>query len=438
MPVSRRELERCLAQVYEGQMLQFTADGFRLYEYVETGETEMQAVKIGPDEYYYRMPPKEPLLQKSGAKLSDLFDVEADRRRHGREKDFATVIDDEEFKSWLGGLLAPEDIRRAAMAAHASGGNETTTSCSNCEGEVQNIDCPCTEGGVVFADLSGESENPVSRLREKGVPDPDCGACAGQGKFSSSCPVCSGRGKVAKYPRIILRNELTNEERVLNLDLTALVASKEMKVEWGGYEIRHADGRQLSQKIMRFKVLDYIASNIAAMGMDIESSAIVSQGGIRKARPERIDIEAGALSYWQKDEQGRIKSGLMRQQQEAMSSSEVLEAAQKQLAKRFARPYGKIRDEHGMVVAEKWVMRPLRPFEDALEDLKAAAVGGGYTLGFTHSFIATEEAGPSFFLLDSEGNPLTQLSSDYYLREALENAWLNFPELRDALQFSGE
>ncbi len=59
--------------------------------------------------------------------------------------------------------------------------------------------------------------------------------------------------------------------------------------------------------------------------------------------------------------------------------------------------------------------------------------GYGYTLGFTQSFIATGETGPSFFLLDKDGNALQQLSNDYYIRESLENAWLTFQKIREQL-----
>ena len=54
----------------------------------------------------------------------------------------------------------------------------------------------------------------------------------------------------------------------------------------------------------------------------------------------------------------------------------------------------------------------------------------GYTVGYSLSFIATGEVGPSFYLLDQNGNALTQLSVDYDVREAIENAKLALQNIK--------
>ncbi len=106
--------------------------------------------------------------------------------------------------------------------------------------------------------MTEESEDSTVKLREDGVPDPDCGTCEGSGKTQNDCPYCEGCGMAAKYPHIILKNEVTGEERVLKLDLATLIVNGEVEVEWGGYEKLYPNDYQVGEKIIRFKVSAWI------------------------------------------------------------------------------------------------------------------------------------------------------------------------------------
>ena len=426
-PTPRLDIERALGRIYEDQMLQFTATGYRLYGYAETGEANMHTIQSGESEHVFRVPVKEPVLQKEVASLDELFDNDD---HHYDDGQIADSIDTTEYKEWVESLIGPQAITQAAhmeVSRRELEGDSETLPCSNCQGKLRfEHACSCTMGGTTFIDMTDDSE--AVSLRENGVADPDCGTCGGSGKQQNDCPVCEGCGKQAKYPQIILNNELTGEERTLRLNLAALIAAGEVEVDWVGQEKVYANDYQVADKIIRFNVSDYIDRNLAQMGIDKKNSARVTQYGIAMLQSERANITANR-AWWRKHE-GKVETGPMHTvrgrnlKTEVPTPASILENAQKNLAATFAHPYGKMKNEQGIVVAEKWTIRPLRPIDETLADIRTFLEQHHYTLGFSHSFIATGEVGPSFYILDSDGNALHQLSCEYYMRESLENAWL--------------
>lgn len=432
-PTPQLGLEQALRRVHEGQRLQFTADGFRLFEYVETGETQVHSMRAGESEYVFRVPVKEPVLQRVVTSLNELFDPSDGGYRYddGHTADKISTV---EFRTWVDSLVSPEDVKEAAvkeLERRGVEGDEETIPCFNCDGKAHfEVDCSCTFGGTTFVDMTDEEEDSKVKLREDGVADPDCGTCKGTGKSQSDCPYCEGCAKTAKYPRIILKNELTGEERVLKLDLATLIVNSEVGIERDGYERLYPNDYQVGEKTLWFNVSAYIDRTIADMGIDKENAARISGDSIGKIESERANV-TGGRAYWRKRE-GQTQTGF-NHGQDSLTAADVLRDGQLELSHSYAWPYGKIKNDEGVVVAEEWIMRPLRPIEEALEDIKTAMAEYGYTLGFTQSFIATGETGPSFFLLDSEGNALQQLSNEYYIRESLENAWLHFQRIREEL-----
>lgn len=411
-------------------MLQFTPSGFRLFEYIETGETAVHSAEVGEAEYVFRVPVSEPVLQKDVSSLTELFDSAAESFDYDDGR-IADAIDTDEFRAWVESLTSPDDIKEAAaqeLARRAVQGDEEIVPCTNCKGKARlEGSCSCTYGGTTFVDMTGESEGAVVAMREDGQPDPGCGTCEGSGRTQGDCPYCEGCGKAAKYPSIILTNEVTGERSALKLDLAALIVNGEVDVEWGGYEKVYPHDFQASDKILRFNVSAYIDRNIAHMGIDKENVIRISGDGVYQIESERANV-TGRHAYWRKREDTISTS--FNKGQDDMAAADVLAEAQANLARAYAWPRGKIKNAEGVVIAEEWVLRPLRPIEDALEDLKTAVASYGYTLGFTQSFIATGETGPSFFLLDNEGNAVQQLSNCYYMRESLENAWLALQSLQ--------
>ena len=158
--------ERELSCVREGQMLQFAPDGFRLYEYIETGEEVMRQVKVGETEYFFRVPKKERVLQKTVASLSELFDYDSYNRDDDRFVNITYYSD--EFKQWEKNLISPEDIKEAAaleLARRETESDQTVILCCFCKGEVQDdFDCSCTLGGVVFGDVTEKEEAPFTPI----------------------------------------------------------------------------------------------------------------------------------------------------------------------------------------------------------------------------------------------------------------------------------
>lgn len=424
------KLEDALHRIYEDQMLQFTENGFRLYEYIETGETDIRAVKVGESEHVYRIPIKEPMLQKDVSRLAELFDPDEEDGHY--DDGHVNRIDTEEFRAWLESLLSPEEIQAAAIREferRQTEGDTETVPCGNCKGKMQfESTCWCTHGGTTFTDITNESDGSTTRLRPEGEADPDCQTCEGSGKTTNNCPCCEGSGKAAKYPYIILQNEVTGEERILKLDLATLIVNGEVEVEYKGYEIQYPNDYQVSQKFLYFNVSDYIDRNIAGMGIDKANSALVSGEKIHMIESSRANTSSG--SAWWRKRDGEVETGT-KGNSENLSADEILEKAQMNISAAYAWPYGKIKDDEGVVRADKWLIRPLQPIENTFEDLKAAIIEQGYTLGFNHSFIATGEVGPSFYLLDSNGNALAQLSNEYSIRDSLENAWATFQQMRN-------
>lgn len=439
-PKPQLNLEQATWRIHEGQMLQFTDTGFRLYEYAETGETQMHYMKAGESGYAFRVPVKEPLLRREAASLGELFDPNDDSYSYD-DGHIADDINTDEFNAWKDSLVKPADVKKAAAAElerQEVEGDQETIVCTNCDGAAFfDLDCSCTQGGLTFVDMTEESVDSTVALREEGVAAPDCEICEGSGKTQNDCPCCEGSGVAAKYPNIILKNELTSEERVLKLGLAKLVVSGEVEVEWGGHERLYPNGYQVAEKIILFNVSNYIDRNIAEMGVDKNNSVRIYDDSVGKLDSARENV-TGTRAYWRKFD-GEIETGFgYGDDQNDLTAADVLNSGQTDLSRAFSWPYGKIKNSEGVVVAEEWTMRPLRPTEQALEDIKTAVAAHGYTLGFTQSFIATGETGPSFFLLDSDGNALQQLSNDYYVRESLENAWLTFQKIQEKLPGSSE
>ena len=270
-------------------------------------------------------------------------------------------------------------------------------------------------------------------MREKGIPDPDCGRCEGSGKTPASpCRRCNGCGKVAKYPIIILKNEMTGEERMLKLDVAALINEGEVKVIW--YKLDNIDLRgvpsQYLRRNLRFKVSDYIARNMIEIDIDTENS-------VRRAKLDddrdfiyeislnQTDIDAQNASW--RECAGQVKTYHADQN---ISAHEILDRAQKGMHDIGSGYYPEIKDSDGMIIAKEWVFRPLRPFKNALGDMRTAVAAYGYSLGLSNSFIETGMTGPAFFLLDDAGRNLGKLGANHDMRMALENSWLNFQKIK--------
>jgi hypothetical protein len=196
----------------------------------------------------------------------------------------------------------------------------------------------------------------------------------------------------------------------------------------------------VGEKIIRFNVAEYIDRNLAEMGIDKQNAAKVTEHGIALITMLSLNMTANR-AWWRKHE-GKIETSVgdyARSSKgihapEMKDAASVLEQSQRNLAANFANPYGKIKNEQGVVIADKWTIRPLPPIEETLENLKAfiAERGGkrGLSLGYSQSFIGTGESGPSFYVLNEYGDALYQLSSAYSVREALENAWIEIQQIR--------
>lgn len=382
-PNKNIKIEKILWIINQGDMLALTPNDIKLYRYVETGESEQRSVSVGDETYTFNIPIKEPALFEQHDSLWDMPAPKYEQTNYFEQN--TGDIESEEYRAWKESLVSVSDVRVAA-----------------------------------------ESE---LKRREKYGDDEiiDCANCRGGG--SPNCPYCQGGGKAAKYPYILLKNELTGEQNVLKLDLAELVASGDVKVGWGGFENSYSEDNYSSEQILHFEVSAYIDREIANLGIDKENAVKVWGDGASRLWTGQSRAEG--LRAYRSSHEGSVNQGY---HLKAENGAEALENGQRMLSRAHSWRYGRIKDENGVVFAEEWLMRPIRPLEESLNDLKTALHEKGYDLGFTHSFIATGEVGPSFYALDEKGNALQQLSNDYDVRESLENAWLAFQKLSDEKQ----
>jgi hypothetical protein len=112
-----------------------------------------------------------------------------------------------------------------------------------------------------------------------------------------------------------------------------------------------------------------------------------------------------------------------------MKPADILDQAQTLLAGVYAQPEGSLKNEAGLVIGKEWLMRPLRPIEQTIQDIVTVLDIHDLSLGLTIDSIdedSTDQAqvGPAFCILDREGILLYRLSVGLDVRESLENAWL--------------
>lgn len=408
-------------RLIHGAVVEFAADTFRFYTMEDTGETRLvMDVEV---------PEKAPVVQAEAASLSELLQSEHPPERPSagaqREERETSAIDTTELDAWKENLIQPEQIITAAkeeLQRREVLGDSETIPCVNCNSEpYKELDCIECEAYRELQRMEGEEFED-----DEADANPDCKLCDGSGTRLSECPYCEGTGETAKYPYLILENEMSGEQRVLKLDVAALIDENEAGIEWGGFTKVYSEDNQSSEQILKINIADYIDRNIAEIGVDKHNAMMIWEEGLTTIPSSHSNTEALRAHFGK--HRGNTKTGF-HLGHENMTAQEALENAQRGLARAHAWPRGKIKDEHGVAFAEQWTMRPLRPIEESLEDLKNAVAERGYTLGFSYSFIATGEVGPTWFVLGDGGEKLAKLDQDYDVRASIENAWLALGKL---------
>lgn len=412
----RLNLEKSLKRVPEGHLLQFTATGYRLHKLLRTGETHMQVVRLGKTETTIRAPLWSRLSHKESTYLPDLLEAPESTIDAAAS---AAILDSEEL---LKDIVTPADIHAAALLEleerDSADESEKLRDCTNCEGVAQlETGCPCILGNLALENIFGS----VSF----GEASVDCNNCEGSGKQYMGCTSCDGCGRIAIYPSIILHNEVSGEERVLTLDLAALIVQGEIEVTWDPLKRLSVQQYHEGEGALMFNVSRYIYKNVAEMGLTVEDIAKVSPSGLSRLRPGQSDI-GSKDAYWRKH---RSRTADYFDNDEEISAIDILRKAQIDLSNLHANQPGRIKGNTGAGIAEKWVLRPLDSIETTLEKCISTLAEYGYTLGFSEGFIAEGEMGPAFLLLDNNGNVIFELSCEYDIRQSIENAWFTIQKL---------
>lgn len=415
---------RALLNLPEEQALQFTPDGMRLLQFVDTGETgEVQAV-FGQAVFSFSQPKQEPLLVRELNTPEELLEDEwlvagtADR-----------PITDPDYLSWKAALPLPEDLQAVATEQLQDRTFEKQIACGSCQGlGLKSGSCSCTYSEATFDD-DDEDE-------AEGVADPECVDCEGTGKYVDDCTMCQGIGHMTKYPVIKLVSEESGAVDWLSLDLMTLVASGELPVEWQSSETTNDDQFQSAGQRLMLRLDQCIERRVTGLGAEPKDTAIVTPDG------QIIPLETSHLNIkvlearWSK-RQGAVRQGMhdgrrtrMPRRYDTMNDVNFDDLQRKLAAERAL--YGRaLRVSNGPSSDEDevWQLRPLRPVLESFQDLQSAAWARGTTLGYRRDYIATGTMGPAFYLFDGQGKPLHRLSADFTLREALENAWQALADL---------
>lgn len=441
------DLESILHSIYDadGKMLQFTSNEIIVLETFETGETEHRSMRTKDQEYVFNVPVKELRVTRAYHSLA-LLKEELVVPRRPYDDGVVHEVDYPAFLEWKASLPDTEGFKSAALEIISEDSGDETVVCGNCSGKlVFTHTCSCTEGSLHFYDMTDGTE--LSDAPEDGMPDPDCTKCHGSGESSNNCPGCNAKGYMIKYPKLRIINEETGENELLTLDVARMLANDEISVTPAGWQNLYETGSIIAEHHWQFNVEDAIARTMGRLGIDPGNSGVVSNGRIYMNSPliNRSDTRRWVM----KDNEITI-SNRYRGSDETPTPKEMLLGAQKSIASGYGRifmtedehaggtkrmqeialqRYGRVVNEDGIPIETIRTFRPMRPMEEAFNDLLDSVTSQGLTLGYALSFIATGETGPSFYLMTKEGVPMTQLSNDYGVRYSIENAWIAFQRI---------
>ncbi len=453
-PEKIKDLEKALHGIYgeDNEMVQFSGEKVVMLRFIETGETQLRTMKAGETEYAFNVPVRESLPDKEFTDINDFIASRAELSEKYRYNDGAKKeITSPEYLNWKSTLITPDQLIVSAqeMVSEESSTEKRgeTLTCTNCSGKKTfHLDCSCKEGGTVFTDLT---DNKTIYERKKGETNPGCPRCNGSGKYDNPCPSCQGSGYMTKYPSLRIINEATGQEDSVLLDVASLVANGELKIESAFYERSHASGDERADHkyVIRYKEL--LKDRMRSIGIDPENAMSVSDNGrVLDTHFALYDEFNFSGNSWSKTD------GKINKKNAKRTAKDILQDEQKSIAhnmawsgiysedlkkspeeiKKIALKRGRVINDENVTTEDVITIRQMRPVHEAFNDLLASITAKGYTLGYTLSFIATGEAGPSFYILNKNGDVVTQLSNEYDIRSSLENAWGRFEKIKNRLK----
>lgn len=420
--------EKVLQYASEERLLELCVDGSIVERSIrETGEYQDHVVTVGEQTMSFRMPVSKLVEGSRYESLQDFAtacrkkDVVNDQYRHV-ELD-PTIIENESYIEWVRQLSIPgvDELVQAARTIEVSSGQYATETlpCSNCKGNrIMRYSCQCTQGGSSIYDAeSGETvrERPIGEVLS------DCNTCHGTGQASNDCPICHGTGEREKYPSIVLTNEKTLETRVIILDVAALIRETPDLVLKSEFIVEQSWLGLSANARMQFTPLHLVQKIAEDMGVPAENAMIVAESGHLGRLGDYFQQFSIATEQWN-DKNGSRKNN----RRSATASADEPGAPAEyitQLQAAISWQYGANRASDGDITrARHYQLREVSTFDQSLNDLKLALSEKGYSLVFGYSGIATGEVGPTFYAATVDGQVAGQLSQDYDMRAALEQA----------------
>jgi hypothetical protein len=376
-------LEDLMLEIYEDNLLLISTQQAELYDLVELGNYGLHEVKIGETEYVTRAAIKSPILNKvykiSLKKYSEVYKLD------NRKEEIIT----DKFKD-------------AALSLNKEPVNpEEKITCVNCRGQAQfTYNCSCIDGGVVLTDFE---LNETTQLRQVGLPDSNCRSCSGTGEHTTDCMTCAGTGLIYKYPKLTLVNDATGQYSTELLDVASLITSGKLLIA-STYEGVRIEAKlpELMQNMGKF--------------VGIQSNSVVGVGvyGNYELGNDNYGVNVHPL--------GNTRCGPSKDTSTSLTQHQIIEQLQRNVSYLFARKSTNVLDSKGVArgVDIRVVEKP--NVTNLLNELVEIIEYKDFRLGFTKSFIATGETGPSFIILDKDMQSVCTLATEYSLSFAIINA----------------
>ncbi len=415
-------LEAAFGLAREDRLIQFGNATLRIYDIMESGETEMRSLMAGESEIIASVPIREPIHTETRAFALSKDDFvpsvlqSASWSMGGRYRIIDQLSEPETVQAWIDKQMTPEAVVQAArdsVAEHEADSN-AVIDCSNCDGEQTfHLECrSCEPGfmgrGMTFLDL--ETGETVSAAQES---NEQCSTCDGTGYYDNLCPCCNGVGEIFKYPQIELVNEITGKSLVVSLNISELVARGDMNVYIDGFQEISEYGPERAERRLKLGLNQYLNDQAAKIEINRPNALMVNEHGTYESWLQ----DPWAIAHWlnKRTPTEEYMSGTYRDKK---TPQEALRSFESMIAREFLVPA----DKQGVDRYSTHRMRPVRSRAETFNELRAQLGTRGYTLALGIGFIATEEYGPQLWAMTEDGQLVGELATDHSRDGVIETA----------------
>ncbi len=376
---------------------------------VPTGDYTMQTFRAGDNTMSFRVPVNR--LEVVGEIIEAPYVLPAlehtPSASSGMTAEAFYAHENEAFQTWLQDikpkLLSVEDVIRWAgeMVTHELE-YDRQRDCQNCRGEGGHVlDCPCTHGSTVTDMETGAHVED----NEEGLPDPDCGRCEGSGRYKSVCPTCDGTAKEDVYPRMLLTDPMTGEQREIVFDLARMIREYPEGLRHN-YDIHNNFGSLNARISLQFDLWGYLMRDAEPTpGTEL----YIKSGESGYVLAENRSFNAVAVQHITWHEHWGSRNTLSGPDQAYIQ-------AQSSLA-------SKLNSRIRIDKANAYEVYYCPPPAQRLEDLKTAAAVYGLAIAALLEGYETGTVAYALYLVDGEYQAVSHLGQEDTPEQTIESAW---------------